>query len=1403
MVSPRTFPFARPRNSTKQKTKKGTRLPPPLKLEDSFLRAQVEKDISLAGPLLIAVRGSISEPTGNTENKGHTELEEVPVNMEVSLAQPPQAEEEPAECPEPPAEPLEIPTPETTNHQRDGSTDLSSKRSTLERSTSTFTQPRPVSPQESLRTIICLDTPNASDDEESDISPLSDQLPLTASRPGAALRRFFPELSSNHFSLVSPMGTGADDRNTRPEYQSISETELYERVHTLYKNSADAVESPSGEVDRALEQKTGSSSGSGSDGIFDCASSCYSRRTSITSVGTECVNPATNACEVYSIISPVTAGVFDDAGSLCPSRTSSFASRVPSTKAPPSAYPASSLYPPSSIQLSRRISVASKLSLNDLKNKPLPLEPVQEPSPLAIRRNDYAPVSASTEISRSTGFHSTYRHPKKQHSATTLNRKQFGQACQTCGGCGGNSGNSSRGRRGRPSEWMEATNGQRLRHIPTLEQAAEELEYALADLAKDPHMKQRTLLVRDATSTTAPSTKPHSKSHPSKPFKKSKSIHTKVKPTENALKPQSGTLKSKHTTKDKSPPLPDKDHLSNKDEAKDKTTPKPPKSPKTPTAPELKEERRPAGGSNSKPTEDTKKLKMKMSFNLSMPSFKRTHHSRATTLQDPRLSVVLSSRSEASLPDPPHTPGQTRPDAASRLSSHSDSSLELDAGAASKRDDLLLQLPRLQTQDLNLEDPVHLLNLSQNIITQPQQQQQQQGAAPSSCAPSPSPTHPQHQQTHPASSAATASGDAKVSTVELRITPPEDGKILVASERMRHTRAFVPTAQASSVQLPSEQIYELAATPPSPSSVMQAIFAERDQVRVDSPVDFPVNFSVDFPVEMPEHLVILIMERIDSLDDLFNFVLVSKRFYQIFKRRELSFIKSALFRMSPPAWELREMSPPWVTEWQLLLEPDAPLPEYTPGLYLDRYARDIYTLAQLKSMILVRCSPFLRRDTVKGLSGVDHLRAEEVDDAFWRIWTFCRIFGSGKGRENDLEGQMDWLKGGPKARSSVGALPTMTEPFGMNNVLFEPPQGFARGNTLAGLSAKQLYDMTEIWTCLGVLLQPLHGQCVEARKAGIYRGLDVPEGDAVREEIVLGKWSSDRQPMEVDRLTHLLFTEEWTAYVLTLGLSAALALSSLCPAEATAATFNKAQSAGLTKWVPAETESSRSSFLKEAVSRVYEEQERSLSSSSPHEPHLERRKQFQEELRTRRLRSGPSCEGAPGISFAEERPMSEFSTIVHDLDGATPRDASPVPPLPPVPSLTFNRRSSSTASAGPRTPARTPPRSLTPESILPIPRSPPFEAALLPPPLRPQVQDPVDRALAHMVNELGFDPDDVKWALKITDTGEGIDVEAAEQLLKHQKRKNEQNPFAPRGKDSLLRSVMKRQGSQDSGWRWA
>lgn len=90
---------------------------------------------------------------------------------------------------------------------------------------------------------------------------------------------------------------------------------------------------------------------------------------------------------------------------------------------------------------------------------------------------------------------------------------------------------------------------------------------------------------------------------------------------------------------------------------------------------------------------------------------------------------------------------------------------------------------------------------------------------------------------------------------------------------------------------------------------------------------------------------------------------------------------------------------------------------------------------------------------------------------------------------------------------------------------------------------------------------------------------------------------------------------------------------------------------------------------------------------------------------------------------------------------------------------------------------------------------------------RPQVQDPVDQAISRLVNQFGYSENDVKWALKITDTGEGINVEAAEMLLRQQRRNPKSSPLVARGEIPSMRNIsmyaaIKRQSSTDLGWRW-
>ncbi|PWY72313.1 hypothetical protein BO70DRAFT_320553 [Aspergillus heteromorphus CBS 117.55] len=535
------------------------------------------------------------------------------------------------------------------------------------------------------------------------------------------------------------------------------------------------------------------------------------------------------------------------------------------------------------------------------------------------------------------------------------------------------------------------------------------------------------------------------------------------------------------------------------------------------------------------------------------------------------------------------------------------------------------------------------------------------------------------------------------------------------------------------------------------------------------------------PMTFPDRAILSILRQVDSLDVLFRVAVVCKDFYRVFKEHELDLMRSAVFAMSAPAWELREISPPWDTEWQVLLAPDAPAPEYTPSSYLQRYAQDIYTLAHLKSLILARCGTFLRPDTIQGLAGNDDTRATEVDDAFWRVWTFCRIFGSGKRRESDTVGQLDWLRGGSKAAGRhISVATSITEPFNMDSVLFEPPAGFGCGNK-GGLSKSQLVDMTEIWTCLGVLLQPLHGRCDEARKVGIFDGHDVALNDTAKEGAVL---------------------EEWSHYVLTLGPSAVLLLGSIHSHDNNAAaSFEKAQMMGLTKWEPCDTGGSRSSFLREAVSKAYQPPRSIASRTSSHSSgmnsrlsdsltshdgfsmagspverqsspdfHRQRQAAYSAQLRNQRQHQL----SPPNATIAEERPLSNYASIMSRLEGA--------PPSPPY-----------------RTPM---PEAGASQMVNP---NMPNVHYIRAPQQQQQVRDPVDQAIETMVRDLGFAEEDAKWALKVTDNGEGIDLNAAISLLKRERKNQERNKrgFSLRKRGNILSSVLNSPESRNSGWKWA
>lgn len=540
-------------------------------------------------------------------------------------------------------------------------------------------------------------------------------------------------------------------------------------------------------------------------------------------------------------------------------------------------------------------------------------------------------------------------------------------------------------------------------------------------------------------------------------------------------------------------------------------------------------------------------------------------------------------------------------------------------------------------------------------------------------------------------------------------------------QRRRSMASIVMTERPRSLaSIAMSEIPDIYASLPSPGLTIrsrQSFFVE--------------DVERDISADAAEVVLLRILESLDNLQDLFATATVSRGFYRTFKRQELPLMKNALYGMSPAAWELREMSPPYPG----LESGDNALPkllEYSPSLYLQHYMRDMYTMIALKSMILIHCESFLRADTITALAGGETERASQIDDAFWRVWTFCQVFGCGSNRGDDIVGQMDWLRGGTMAKHQRRTANTME--FGAdvnrNSVLYNSPPTFGKGN-VGGLTAEDLYDMTEIWTCLGVLVRGFQGKRQEAREYGIFDKADIITGDVEQEDSVL---------------------EEWTYHLLTLAPPAVLDVTS--PTSPTAATFAHARSRGYTTWTTPSV--SRATFLKEAVSRVYQERiaERHPTSPSPSslkgkitDPSSPISKQPIDDVVAARwrcarhaaeIRAKRSDPGFKALQPSEDRPMSEFPAVLEKLDMGS------APPVPAIP------------SAHSRTPSD-------------LDTSKNFVSALVVP-AGPQVRDPVDVAVDRLV-AMGFEKKKAAKALAETDTGNSVDfARALEWLVRERKR---------------------------------
>ncbi|KIV90916.1 hypothetical protein PV10_05518 [Exophiala mesophila] len=466
-------------------------------------------------------------------------------------------------------------------------------------------------------------------------------------------------------------------------------------------------------------------------------------------------------------------------------------------------------------------------------------------------------------------------------------------------------------------------------------------------------------------------------------------------------------------------------------------------------------------------------------------------------------------------------------------------------------------------------------------------------------------------------------------------------------------------------------------------------------------------------VTTAENVIFHVMKNLDSFQDLKSASLVSKGFQRTFQRNQSRLVEHVLFSHSRAAWEFRHS-----------LQRSQPSQEFRMKDYWHHYS----TLTALKSLFLEHCASFAKDRTILGLEGRDPTRQKDLDNAIWRIWSFCNLFGPSTGQTGSIQLQIDWLNGSRAAGNK------------------QISANFGGGNGV-GLKTQELEDLSEMWQCLQTLVAGFHGRVAEARDVGVFDNWQLIHNTSEEEHLV-----------------------EWTSYLLCLGPQTVLSVAS--------GSFDQARLLGLTRaWPLLPPGQSRAKFVLDAISQVYQDRVLEEAKAKAARFSMVRMPVHRPTKSLDGHDFGLAHEPDYGVNKVQSlrintsnprrRPMSTAVTLSPPIEirpdcdplSATNRNSSMFPTSPTAdPSVFYGLGTTSTLSAKLGA-------TLFPvQYAAPGPKVP-FQRTERAAALRSDIVDPVDKAMDLLVRELGFEETRARKALAMCDSGSGIDLQKAVELL--------------------------------------